>query len=33
VPGHTSDLVRWSEAKATVAAYRQLREDVEAHTL
>jgi DNA invertase Pin-like site-specific DNA recombinase len=31
VPGHTRSLVFWSEAERTMPAYRQLREDVEAH--
>ncbi len=30
VPGQSRDLVLWSEAEATIAAYRQLREDLEA---
>lgn len=31
VPGHTRDLVFWSDAEATMPAYRDLREAVEAH--
>lgn len=31
VPGHTRALIFWSEAEATMKAYRQLREDCEQH--
>jgi len=31
IPGHTRDLIFWSDAEAAMPAYRQLREDIEAH--
>jgi DNA invertase Pin-like site-specific DNA recombinase len=32
IPGHTRDLIFWSDAEAAMDAYRQLRQDCEAHT-
>jgi len=32
IPGHTRDLIFWSDAESTMPAYRQLRQDCAAHT-